>query len=108
MLISSGLLPDGVFAHTGASCVAGFAGAAASNPIDVMKTRLMTQPTDAHGRGTLYSGMLDCARKTFREGGLAAFYKGFVPNWMRKAPWCVLFFVTYEKYRAALSPDGEL
>ena len=31
-LIASGLLKEGVLAHTGASCVAGFAGAAASNP----------------------------------------------------------------------------
>ncbi|KAJ0409676.1 hypothetical protein ATCC90586_007465 [Pythium insidiosum] len=104
-LITSGLLPDGVFAHTGASCVAGFAGAAASNPIDVIKTRLMSQPTDAMGRGSLYSGMADCAKKTFEEGGVQAFYKGFIPNWMRKAPWCVIFFVTYEKYRAALSAE---
>lgn len=103
--ISRGILSDGVFAHTGASCVAGFAGAAASNPIDVLKTRLMSQPTDASGKGKLYTSMLDCASKTFREGGVTAFYKGFIPNWMRKAPWCVLFFVTYEKYREALSPE---
>lgn len=32
LLISSGLLQEGVLAHTGASCVAGFAGASASNP----------------------------------------------------------------------------
>ncbi|CAI5726119.1 unnamed protein product [Peronospora effusa] len=107
-LISSGLLKEGVLAHTGASCVAGFAGAAASNPIDVVKTRLMSQPTDTHGKGLHYRGMMDCVRKTFNEGGASAFYKGFIPNWMRKAPWCIVFFVTYEKYRAALaSTDGQ-
>ncbi|KAJ8550369.1 hypothetical protein ON010_g10700 [Phytophthora cinnamomi] len=87
LLISSGLLKEGVLAHTGASCVAGFAGAAASNPIDVVKTRLMSQPTDVSGKGLHYKGMMDCVRKTFHEGGFAAFYKGFIPNWMRKAPW---------------------
>jgi hypothetical protein len=30
--LTSGLLPDGVFSHFGASLVAGFAGAASSNP----------------------------------------------------------------------------
>ncbi|KAF1335570.1 hypothetical protein FI667_g1197, partial [Globisporangium splendens] len=104
-LITTGLVRDGVFAHTGASFVAGFAGAAASNPIDVIKTRLMSQATDAKGKGSLYSGMADCARQTFQEGGVQAFYKGFVPNWMRKAPWCIIFFVTYEKYRAAFLPQ---
>lgn len=73
--------------------------------IDVLKTRLMSQPTDANGRGTLYSGVVDCAKKTYREGGIQTFYKGFIPNWMRKAPWCVIFFVTYEKYRAVMLKD---
>lgn len=75
--------------------------------IDVIKTRLMSQPTDAAGRGVLYAGMGDCARQTFQEGGAKAFYKGFVPNWMRKAPWCIIFFVTYEKYRATLVTRDE-
>uniref|UniRef100_A0AAV1VM50 Uncharacterized protein n=1 Tax=Peronospora matthiolae TaxID=2874970 RepID=A0AAV1VM50_9STRA len=107
LLVSSGLLHEGGLAHTSASCVAGFAGATASNPIDVVKTRLMSQPTDANGRGLQYEGMRDCIRKTFREGGVSAFYKGFAPNWMRKAPWCIVFFVTYEKYRAILVPDDD-
>lgn len=70
--------------------------------IDVIKTRLMSQPTNAAGKGSLYAGMGDCAKQTFQEGGVQAFYKGFIPNWMRKAPWCIIFFVTYEKYRAAI------
>ncbi|RLN14118.1 hypothetical protein BBJ28_00017529 [Nothophytophthora sp. Chile5] len=87
LLISSGVLEEGVLAHTGASCVAGFA--------------------DANGKGLHYKGMLDCMRQTLQEGGPKAFYKGFIPNWMRKAPWCVIFFVSYEKYRAALTPGDE-
>lgn len=31
-LVTSGIFREGVFAHTGASFIAGFAGAAASNP----------------------------------------------------------------------------
>ncbi|CAI5712356.1 unnamed protein product [Hyaloperonospora brassicae] len=108
LLVASGLLDEGGLAHTSASCVAGLAGATASNPIDVVKTRLMSQPTDARGKGLYYNGMRDCIRKTFREGGASAFYMGFVPNWMRKAPWCIVFFVTYEKYRASLAPVDEL
>ncbi|CAH0477307.1 unnamed protein product [Peronospora belbahrii] len=108
LLISSGLFKEGMLAHTGASCVAGFAGAAASNPIDVVKTRLMSQSTDASGKELHYKGMMDCMRKTFNEGGASAFYKGFIPNWMRKAPWCIVFFVMYEKYRAAWVPSDEL
>ncbi|KAL7678447.1 putative mitochondrial carrier domain protein [Plasmopara halstedii] len=107
LLISSGLLKEGVLAHTGASCVAGLAGASASNPIDVVKTRLMSQPTDVKGKGLLYKGMIDCMHKTFLEGGAGAFYKGFIPNWMRKAPWCIVFFVTYEEIRSMLTPSND-
>lgn len=102
----SGWVPEGVLAHTGGSFVAGFAGAVASNPVDVIKTRLMSQPTDASGKGTSYSGVLDCARKTLQEGGMQALYKGFIPNWMRKAPWCIIFFLSYEQYRTSLSLEN--
>lgn len=96
-LIRSGLCPNGgILSHFGASFIAGFAGAAASNPVDVIKTRLMSQPS---GADALYTGMVDCALKTVRNEGLGALYKGFFPNWMRKGPWCVLFFVSYEQYR---------
>ena len=64
--------------HVGASAWAGFAGAVASNPIDVVKTRLMAQPS---GSRQLYSGIVDCMIKTVSQEGPLALYKGFVPNW---------------------------
>ena len=84
-LIASGLCHDGIGAHFGASFIAGFAGAAASNPVDVLKTRLMTQPS---GDAALYRGMLDCVMKTIRYEGPMALYSGFIPNWMRKG-WAI-------------------
>ncbi|ETV67245.1 hypothetical protein H257_16488 [Aphanomyces astaci] len=100
-LISHGIVEEGGIGATfGASLFAGLAGAAASNPVDVLKTRLMTQPA---GAAALYTGMFSCARRTFQEEGVKAFYKGFIPNWMRKAPWCVVFFVTYEQCRAMMA-----
>ncbi|RLN94415.1 hypothetical protein BBJ28_00011175 [Nothophytophthora sp. Chile5] len=107
LLISSGVLEEGVLAHTGAMFDACYPCFRCSSRIDVVKTRLMSQPTDANGKGLHYKGMLDCMRQTFQEGGPKAFYKGFIPNWMRKAPWCVIFFVSYEKYRSALTPGDD-
>ncbi|CAK4158426.1 unnamed protein product [Aphanomyces euteiches] len=105
-LISSGFVEEGgVGATFGASLFAGLAGAAASNPVDVIKTRLMTQPA---GEAAIYKGIGDCASRTFREEGLRAFYKGFIPNWMRKAPWCVVFFVSYEECRSMMTQDEPL
>ncbi|CAK4090874.1 unnamed protein product [Aphanomyces euteiches] len=73
--------------------------------VDVIKTRLMTQPA---GEAAIYKGIGDCASRTFREEGLRAFYKGFIPNWMRKAPWCVVFFVSYEECRSMMTQDEPL
>ncbi|KDO26096.1 hypothetical protein SPRG_08457 [Saprolegnia parasitica CBS 223.65] len=99
-LISLGLVKEGGIGATfGSSLVAGLAGALASNPVDVVKTRLMTQPS---GTNALYTSAHHCAYKTFSDEGLKAFYKGFLPNWMRKAPWCVVFFVTYEHAKGSL------
>lgn len=46
LLISSGLLQEGVLAHTGASCVAGFAGASASNPYGPCSSRVEKSNVD--------------------------------------------------------------
>merc|ERR550525_1967317 len=42
-IISRGILPDGMWAHVGASGIAGTASAVTSTPVDVVKTRLMNQ-----------------------------------------------------------------
>lgn len=48
-------------------------------------------------RGLLYSSSIDCFRKTVREEGFGALYKGFVPIWLRMAPWSLTFWLTYEQ-----------
>ena len=92
-----------VLAHLNASFVAGFAGALASNPIDVTKTRLMNQ-RNFGGNEIKYRGMVDCFVKIVKNEGFPALYKGFLPNWMRKGPWCVVFFLVYEQIRFHLPP----
>ena len=72
--------------------MAGIAGAVASNPVDVLKTRMMA-------RKDAYKGTFDCLVSTVREDGAMALYKGFLPNWMRKGPWCIIFFMAYEEIR---------
>lgn len=89
-------LGDHVGTHFLASMGAGFVAAVVSNPIDLSKSRLMTQ-----GENRVYRGMVHCIVKTVNEEGPLALYKGFVPNWMRLGTWCVLMFVTYEQYRKA-------
>ena len=55
-----------------AGAVTGFA----TTPLDVIKTRLMTQ-----GESRRYKGIVDCARQIYREEGTSAFLKvGFPGN----------------------------
>ncbi|CAG8762435.1 6884_t:CDS:2, partial [Dentiscutata erythropus] len=44
-------------------------------PFNTVKVRLQTQPIPIPGQPPLYSSMLDCVRKTSKEG-FSAFYKG--------------------------------
>ncbi|CAG5051154.1 unnamed protein product [Parnassius apollo] len=68
----------------------------ALTPMDVIMTRLYNQATDANGRGLLYSGILDCARKITKTEGLLAFYKGIGPSYLRQAPHTVLLLVFWD------------
>ncbi|XP_013858269.1 kidney mitochondrial carrier protein 1 isoform X1 [Austrofundulus limnaeus] len=93
-LILSGYMGDTVYTHFVSSFVCGLAGALASNPVDVVRTRMMNQRG-----GALYQGTLDCLLQTWRSEGFMALYKGFFPNWLRLGPWNIIFFLTYEQLK---------
>ena len=46
-----------------------------------------------------YTGMIDCVVKTLKSEGPKAFYKGFLPQWMRFGPFNVIQFVVWEELR---------
>jgi len=48
------------------------------------------------GNEVIYKNVLDCFKKTFRNEGFKAFYKGFLINIIRVAPAQGLFFLLYE------------
>jgi len=51
----------------------------------------------------LYAGVLDCFVKTFRNDGITAFYKGFIPNFGRLGSWNVAMFLVLEQAKAFVS-----
>ncbi|XP_075969956.1 solute carrier family 25 member 35-like [Anticarsia gemmatalis] len=65
-------------------------------PMDVIMTRLYNQAVDANGRGLIYTGIVDCAKKITRTEGLLAFYKGMGPSYLRQAPHTVLLLVFWD------------
>ncbi|KAL9878892.1 mitochondrial uncoupling protein 4 [Glossina fuscipes] len=95
-------MKEGPLAHMLASFVAGFVAAVAATPADVVKSRVMNQPTDERGRGIIYKGSLDCLKQTVSAEGYMGLYKGFVPHWIRLGPWALTFWVTFEQLRSIL------
>lgn len=75
-----------------AAFVAGFFMTLTVSPWDMIRTKLMNQPTDAK----LYDGFADCAAKTIKEGGVLSLWRGFIPIWARFAPQATLQLLTIE------------
>lgn len=92
---------EGLGTHVTASIAAGVVAAAASNPVDVIKTRVMNMRVEP-GEAPLYTGALDCAVKTVRAEGIMALYRGFIPTVSRQGPFTVVLFVTLEQVRKIL------
>ncbi|KAJ4962919.1 hypothetical protein NE237_022858 [Protea cynaroides] len=101
MIIGNGVMKDGFGTHVSASFTAGFVAAVASNPVDVIKTRVMNMKVEA-GAPPPYCGAIDCALKTVRAEGPMALYKGFIPTISRQGPFTVVLFVTLEQVRKLL------
>lgn len=99
-------LPDCHTVHIIASVCAGFVAAIMGTPADVIKTRVMNQPTDKTGRGLLYKGSVDCFTQTIKKEGFFALYKGFLPCWIRMAPWSLTFWLTFEQMRSFIGASG--
>ena len=92
-IIERKILQDGFPAHFVSAFCAGFVSSVTSNPVDVVKTRLMNS---AEG---VYRGAFDCAVKTVSEGGSMALYKGFLPTFVRQAPYVITMFITLEQIK---------
>ncbi|CAI9111125.1 OLC1v1011267C1 [Oldenlandia corymbosa var. corymbosa] len=78
-ILETHVMKDGLGTHVTASFAAGFVAAVASNPVDVIKTRVMNMKVEP-GMAPPYTGALDCAMKTIRAEGPMALYKGFIPT----------------------------
>jgi len=67
----------------------GCAGTVASFPFDVLRTRFVAQ------NRSVYTSSRQAASQLYREGGLAAYYKGLVPATLATAPQAALQFGFY-------------
>lgn len=98
-ILTNTSLKDNSLTHCLSSACAGLVGAIMGTPADVVKARMMNQPTDEKGRGLLYKSSIDCFSATLKNEGFFGLYKGFVPCWLRMAPWSLTFWLSYEQIR---------
>ena len=84
----SGEVSFGLGAFASATAVA------VMNPMDTVKTRLVTQMVANNPRA--YKGVRDCFVRVFREEGMGAFYRSLPPRLMSVVPMIAIQFGVYE------------
>lgn len=97
VLLSSGVVSDGVPCHLAAGFGAGFVATCVGSPVDVVKSRIMGAPP-----GT-YNSMLDAFAKTIARDGPLALYSGFGPNFARIGTYNVVMFLVFEQAKSFIA-----
>ncbi|XP_063802571.1 mitochondrial brown fat uncoupling protein 1 isoform X1 [Pseudophryne corroboree] len=95
-LLQYKLLTDNLPCHFVSAFGAGFCTTVIASPVDVVKTRYMNSPPGQ------YKSAINCAWTMLTKEGPTAFYKGFVPSFLRLGSWNVVMFVSYEQLKRAM------
>jgi dicarboxylate transporter 10 len=81
--------------HVGASIAAAFFSCTFSAPADIVMTRY--QAAEVMGRS--YAGPVDCVKTLVREEGMAVFFRGWSPFFVRVVPLFTINLPLYEQIR---------
>ncbi|XP_043833782.1 mitochondrial uncoupling protein 2-like isoform X1 [Dromiciops gliroides] len=93
-LLKAHLMTDDLPCHFTSAFGAGFCTTIIA--VDLVKTRYMNSASGQYASGG------HCALTMLRKEGPQAFYKGFMPSFLRLGSWNVVMFVTYEQLKRAL------
>ena len=74
-----------------------------ANPFDVVKSRMQNMPMPGVGEQPLYSGSLDCFRKSIASEGIVVLSKGFGPAFVKLAPYTVISLTLVDTMTKALT-----
>ena len=99
-LLRNKMLTDGAANHLVSSFLAGAMACLVSSPIDVVRTRFMSQ---RRSDSRVYRNSFHCAFLTIKTEGIRALYKGVIPAFMRMGPWNVVFFLVYERLKKTIT-----
>ncbi|XP_063074735.1 mitochondrial brown fat uncoupling protein 1 [Engraulis encrasicolus] len=92
-ILTRKLMSDNLPCHFVSAFGAGFITTVIASPVDVVKTRYMNSPPGQ------YTGAINCAWTMLTKEGPTAFYKGFVPSFLRLGSWNVVMFVSFEQLK---------
>ncbi|XP_023259991.1 mitochondrial brown fat uncoupling protein 1 [Seriola lalandi dorsalis] len=95
-ILKHNLLSDNLPCHFVSAFGAGFVTTVIASPVDVVKTRYMNSPPGQ------YKSAINCAWTMLTKEGPTAFYKGFVPSFLRLGSWNVVMFVSFEQIKRAM------
>ncbi|KAJ1962265.1 Mitochondrial dicarboxylate transporter [Dipsacomyces acuminosporus] len=90
---------DSVSVHFAASFMAGLVATTVCSPADVIKSRTMASLRSQPMHQLHSPNVWHVCRSIYVSEGLAAFFKGWVPSYIRLCPQLVITFVIYEKLR---------
>ncbi|KAK5904924.1 hypothetical protein CesoFtcFv8_006441 [Champsocephalus esox] len=93
LILKNKLMTDNMPCHFVAGFAAGFCTTIVASPVDVVKTRFMNSTPGK------YSGAMNCALTMLMKEGPTAFYKGFVPSFLRLGSWNIVMFVSFEQIK---------
>nr|XP_057943171.1 dicarboxylate carrier SLC25A8-like isoform X2 [Doryrhamphus excisus]XP_057943172.1 dicarboxylate carrier SLC25A8-like isoform X2 [Doryrhamphus excisus] len=101
VILKYNLMTDNLPCHFTAAFGAGFCTTVVASPVDVIKTRFMNSGANQ------YSSAFNCAVSMLKNEGATAFYKGFMPSFLRLGSWNIVMFVTYEQIKRGMTKYWE-
>ncbi|KAI8991555.1 mitochondrial carrier domain-containing protein [Mycotypha africana] len=88
-------LKDGIFLHLTSSVLAGLVATTVCSPVDVIKTRIMSASTNDHRMSATA-----ITKQMFKTEGIASFFKGWTPAFIRLGPQTIITFVVLEQFKS--------
>jgi len=98
LILKYNLMTDNMPCHFTSAFIAGFCTTIVASPVDVVKTRYMNS-----GSGQQYKSAIHCTLTMLTKEGPTAFYKGFIPSFLRLGSWNIVMFVSYEQIKRAMT-----
>jgi solute carrier family 25 phosphate transporter 23/24/25/41 len=88
------------FIHLTCGAISGAVSQTVTYPLDVMRRRMQMQGFDNHPS---YSSTWQCTKSIWAIEGVAGFYKGMIPNYLKVVPSISITFLVYEWMKTCMN-----